>query len=76
MVRASRLVALRNAFNATMKDPDFLADMAKRKIEISRPMTGAEIDAMIARFYAQPRAVVRKAIQLTDTTTIKKSAPK
>ncbi len=67
---------LRAAFDATMKDPDFLADMAKRKIEISRPMTGAEIDAMIARFYAQPRSVVQKAIQLTDTATIKKSAPK
>lgn len=67
---------LRDAFEATMKDPDFLADMASRKIEISRPMTGAAIDAMIARFYAQPRAVVQKAIALTDTSTIKDSAPK
>jgi tripartite-type tricarboxylate transporter receptor subunit TctC len=67
---------LRDAFDATMRDPEFLADAAKRKIEINRPMSGAEIDAMIARFYAYPRSVVQKAIALTDTTTIKESAPK
>lgn len=67
---------LRDAFEATMKDPEFLTDMASRKIEISRPMTGAAIDAMIARFYAQPRGVVQKAIAMTDTSTIKDSAPK
>lgn len=67
---------LRDAFDATMRDPDFLADMKQRKIEINRPMTGAAIDAMIARFYAQPRAVVQKAIAMTDTSTIKQSAPK
>ena len=65
---------LRDAFDATMKDPEFLADMAKRKIEISRPMSGAQIDAMIARFYAFPAAVVEKAISVTDTSTIKESA--
>lgn len=67
---------LRDAFEATVKDPEFLADMANRKIEISRPMTGAQIDTLIARFYAQPRSVVQKAIAMTDTSTIKDSAPK
>lgn len=67
---------LRDAFEATMKDPEFLADMANRKIEISRPMTGAAIDTLIARFYAQPRSVVQKAIAMTDTSTIKDSAPR
>lgn len=67
---------LRDAFDATMKDPDFLADMAQRKIEISRPMTGAQIDTLIARFYAIPRSVVERTIALTDTTTMKESAPK
>lgn len=67
---------LREAFDATMKDPEFLADATKRKIEVNRPMNGAEIDAMIARFYAFPRVVVQRAISLTDTTTMKESAPK
>ena len=67
---------LRDAFEATMKDPEFLTDMANRKIEISRPMTGAQIDTLIARFYAQPRSVVQKAIAMTDTSTIKDSSPK
>lgn len=58
-----------------MMDPEFLGDMAKRKVEISRPVTGVEIDAMIVRF-AQPRSVVQKAIQLTDTTTMKNGAKK
>lgn len=67
---------LREAFDATMKDTEFLEDAAKRKIEISRPMSGAQIDAMVARFYAIPHNVVDKAKTLTDTTTMKDSAPK
>jgi tripartite-type tricarboxylate transporter receptor subunit TctC len=40
-VPPERLAALRRAFDATMKDPEFLADAAKVQMDIS-PMTGEE----------------------------------
>lgn len=58
---------LRRAFDATLTDPAFLAEAEKRKIEINNPMTGEEIDALIARMHKQPPALVEKAIALVDT---------
>ena len=46
-IPADRKAALRAAFDATMKDPVFLAD-AKRLMVDVRPVTGAEIDALVA----------------------------
>ena len=39
----NRLEVLRNAFNATMKDGDFLAEMKKSKLEIN-PLSATEVD--------------------------------
>jgi hypothetical protein len=38
-----RVKVLRDAFDATMKDPAFLADMARQKLEV-RPVPGAKLD--------------------------------
>ncbi len=59
---ADRVAALRAAFTATMKDPQFLADAAKMQIDIS-PMAGAEVDALLARLFASPPAVIERAKQ-------------
>ncbi|MSP95531.1 MAG: hypothetical protein EXR00_09695 [Alphaproteobacteria bacterium] len=59
-IPADRKAALRAAFDATMKDPVFLAD-AKRLMVDVRPVTGAEIDALVAAAYATPRDVIAKA---------------
>ena len=59
-VRVERRNALRAAFNATMKDPQFLADAAKTQIDIA-PSTGEEVEAFIARVVASPPAVVERA---------------
>ena len=56
---------LRNAFDLTMKDPDFLRDTGKRAIEIS-PVSGAEIDDLLKVLYQSPEDVLliaRKAVQ-------------
>ena len=58
-VPAERFAALQRAFDATMKDPEFLADMAKARLDV-RPMTGAEMTSTIARIYATPPDVVMK----------------
>jgi tripartite-type tricarboxylate transporter receptor subunit TctC len=58
-----RLRALRAAFDATMRDPDFLADAQRQDLEI-RPVTGPEADALIAEIYASPPEVVKLAIDV------------
>jgi tripartite-type tricarboxylate transporter receptor subunit TctC len=56
-----RKEALIKAFDATIKDPDLLAEAAKEKMEIVRPMNGHEIDALLGRLYAIPSDVIAKA---------------
>jgi tripartite-type tricarboxylate transporter receptor subunit TctC len=59
-VPPERLAILRRAFNETMKDPAFLADMEKQQLPVN-PLTGEEAEATVARLGAVPRAVAAKA---------------
>jgi tripartite-type tricarboxylate transporter receptor subunit TctC len=59
-IPAERKAALRAAFDATMKDPEFLADAAKADMEIS-PVPGVTLDAFVAELYKTPKDVVAKA---------------
>jgi tripartite-type tricarboxylate transporter receptor subunit TctC len=60
-IPAERLKALRAAFDATMRDPEFLADMKKQDLEV-RPVSGTEADTLISDIYATPPAVVKLAV--------------
>jgi tripartite-type tricarboxylate transporter receptor subunit TctC len=64
-VPAERAAILRAAFTATMKDPEFLADAKKLKLEIS-PSSGEEVARMVTRFFSYPPAVVAKAISAME----------
>ena len=57
-----RKAALIAAFEQTMKDPEFLAEAKKLNIDVN-PVTGKEIDAMLAELYATPKDVIEKAAQ-------------
>ena len=46
---ADRIAALRAAFAATFKDPQFLADCKKQGVECDDSRTGEQMDAHIAR---------------------------
>ena len=46
-VPADRLQALRRAFDATMKDPDFLAEAERLRLTVG-PMTGEEVQKLVA----------------------------
>nr|TFG53292.1 MAG: hypothetical protein E4H34_03885 [Hyphomicrobiales bacterium] len=59
-IPADRVVALRQAFDATMKDPEFLADAARARLEIA-PMSGAEAQRLIEEAYETPQNIVDKA---------------
>jgi tripartite-type tricarboxylate transporter receptor subunit TctC len=48
---------LRRAFDATMKDPAFLAEAKKIQAEI-RPTTGEDVQKLVARLYATPKPMV------------------
>ena len=53
-----RLRALRAAFDATMRDKDFLAEAQQLDLEV-RPVSGAEVDTLVANLAATP-AEIRK----------------
>jgi tripartite-type tricarboxylate transporter receptor subunit TctC len=59
-VPAERLVALRRAFDATMKDPQFLAEADKAKMDIG-PMTGEEAQVIADQIANTPADVVTYA---------------
>jgi tripartite-type tricarboxylate transporter receptor subunit TctC len=46
-VPADRVTALRRAFDATMADPQFLADVAQTRLAVS-PLTGEELQKLVA----------------------------
>jgi tripartite-type tricarboxylate transporter receptor subunit TctC len=58
-----RLAALRKAFEATMKDPEFLADAERNQMEIE-PLTGVGIEAFLDKAYAAPADVIAQAAAL------------
>ena len=52
-----RTAALRAAFDATMKDPEYLAEAKKRQLEVN-PMPGVEMEKLIRELYNIPPDVV------------------
>jgi tripartite-type tricarboxylate transporter receptor subunit TctC len=59
-IPAARLKALQEAFDRTMKDPDFLADAERMKLDVN-PVTGAEIAEIVKKLYAAPKEVLQQA---------------
>ena len=62
-VPAERLAALRTAFEATLKDPAFVADVANQRLLVT-PMTGAEVETFIRRLYQTPSDVIAAAREI------------
>jgi tripartite-type tricarboxylate transporter receptor subunit TctC len=60
---ADRLKMLRDAFKATMKDADFVADAKKSSLELE-PEDGEHLAALIAKIYATPKPIVDKVTSL------------
>jgi len=58
-VPAERVQALRRAFDATMKDPAFVADAAKLQLQVD-PMTGEEVQTLVAQLAETPPEVVAR----------------
>jgi tripartite-type tricarboxylate transporter receptor subunit TctC len=59
-VPIERMTALRRAFDATLRDPEFLADAERTGLEIQH-VSGEEVDRVLASAYATPPALVQRA---------------
>jgi tripartite-type tricarboxylate transporter receptor subunit TctC len=54
-----RVKTLRDAYDKTMKDPEFLADVAKRKYELS-PTRGEELERIVKEAMSQPQEIIQR----------------
>ena len=73
-VPADRVEAVRKAFFATLKDPEFLAEAAKAKLEID-PIDHVMMEKMINDAYATPPNVIKAAYDMmrgAETASTKK----
>jgi tripartite-type tricarboxylate transporter receptor subunit TctC len=59
----ARIEALRAAYAATLKDPEFLKDAEKANMEI-RPRPGAEIAALVSQVSATPKPILTRTAKL------------
>jgi len=60
---ADRVTILRAAYDAVMRDKQFLADAEKTRLDIS-PSPGVKLQTLVAAVYATPAAVVARARQI------------
>jgi tripartite-type tricarboxylate transporter receptor subunit TctC len=60
---AERLKMLRDAFNATMKDSEFVAEARRSKLDLD-PDDGEQLARLIAKIYATPKPIVDRITAL------------
>jgi tripartite-type tricarboxylate transporter receptor subunit TctC len=61
-IPSDRKAVLVAAFDATMKDPGFLAEATKLKIDVN-PVSGASLSELLTELYQTPKDVLKKAVQ-------------
>jgi len=64
-VPAERVAAVRAAFAAAMRDPDFLAEAKTLNFEVD-PISGAALQATVAKILATPPDITRRAKHLLE----------
>ena len=56
---ADKLKQLREAFDKTMADPDFIADAKRQKLDVE-PKDGAHLEQLVRSIYATPKPIIEK----------------
>jgi tripartite-type tricarboxylate transporter receptor subunit TctC len=64
-VPPERVRALRDAFDATMQDPEFLVEAGRQKLIIN-PVSGEKISALLERIYALPKELLARVATLSE----------
>ena len=60
------VTTIRRAFDATMKDPAFLAEAEKSLFDVD-PLTGEEMEQILKRAYATPKALIDRAAEFNGS---------
>jgi tripartite-type tricarboxylate transporter receptor subunit TctC len=58
-----RLKMVQDAFAATMKDPDFIAETKLRKLNLD-PSDGEQLEALVKKTYATPKPIIDRIAKL------------
>jgi len=58
---------MRGAFDATMKDPEFIAEAQKQNLDLD-PKNGDYLDSVIARALSTPKPIIEKNFQSGQMT--------
>lgn len=66
-VPEDRLAVLRQGFDKTVQDPDYVADVDRQKLE-KGPMSGVEMEKRIKRLQAMPAELVAAALKAASET--------
>jgi tripartite-type tricarboxylate transporter receptor subunit TctC len=66
-----RVAEVRTAFAQMMKDPAFLADAAKRHLEVNDPKTGEEVEALLKGVYSSSPDAIAAAQRAVKEGEIK-----
>jgi tripartite-type tricarboxylate transporter receptor subunit TctC len=72
-VPAERIAALRKAFDATMKDSDFLEDARKSRLDVS-PVSGIELQKIVEDLVATPPATIQAAKAAVEAKDVLKKS--
>jgi hypothetical protein len=64
-VPEARVAALRAAFDATMKDPDFLAEAGRLNFDVA-PITGIVLQGIVERVLSTPKDLAARAKHLLE----------
>ena len=62
-IAADRVKTLRDAFNKTAKDPEFIEETKKRKFDLE-PVTGDELESLAKEVLSQPAEIVERMRKL------------
>jgi tripartite-type tricarboxylate transporter receptor subunit TctC len=66
-IPADRKAALIKAFDETMRDPAFLEDAGKQRLEVV-PISGTRIDRFLADAYATPKLLIERAAEILGSS--------
>ena len=65
---AGRLLALQQAFDATLRDPAFLADAKTQKLNVD-PLTGEQLAEIVAKAYEAAPSIVKRTMRAMGRTS-------
>jgi tripartite-type tricarboxylate transporter receptor subunit TctC len=65
-IPADRAKALRAAFEATLKDPEFIVEARKQTLDVEA-VPGDKVAGILARLYATPRPIIDKVSQILQS---------